>query len=235
VTPPKACLVDVYETILTCDFTGHRNEMPKLAGVPAQDWNDSYARVEPELTDGRLSLAQGLGQMLLACGKEPRPELVRQLAAKERDLLIGAARLFDDAIPFLQLLRSRGVLLAFVSNCGQNTSALLTELGVAPLVDSMVLSCEVGSAKPSAGIYQYALEQLGVAAEAAVFVDDQARYCAAAAALGIGAVQISRDEPPEAPSPAETPSPPGAPAPQTLRPASSTVVRSLLDLDPMFA
>jgi putative hydrolase of the HAD superfamily len=208
----------VYQTILTCDFAGHRNEMPRMAGVSAQDWNDSYTQVEPALTDGRLSLAQGIEQMLLACGTEPRPELVRQLAAMERDLLFAAARLCDDTIPFLEMLRSRGVLIAFVSNCGENTRALLSELRVSTLVDSLVLSCEVGSAKPSAGIYQHALDQLGVAADAAVFVDDQPGYCAGALALGIGAVQIARGE--------STETPPAA---------GSTVVRSLLDLDPMFA
>jgi putative hydrolase of the HAD superfamily len=64
---------------------------------------------------------------------------------------------------------------------------------VTPLADALVLSCEVGAAKPSARIFQRALEAVGVSAEAALFVDDNPGYCAAAAALGIPAVQIVRD------------------------------------------
>jgi FMN phosphatase YigB (HAD superfamily) len=65
---------------------------------------------------------------------------------------------------------------------------------VAALVDALVLSCEVRAAKPAAAISRSALDQPGVAADAAVFVDDQPRYCAGATALGISVVQIVRDE-----------------------------------------
>jgi len=52
-------------------------------------------------------------------------------------------------------------------------SPLLAELGVDALADTMVLSCEVGAAKPAPEIFQCALDRLGVTADAAVFVDDQ--------------------------------------------------------------
>lgn len=50
-----------------------------------------------------------------------------------------------------------------------------------PLADALVLSCEVGAAKPSARIFERALEALGVSAGAALFVDDNPGFCAAAA------------------------------------------------------
>jgi beta-phosphoglucomutase-like phosphatase (HAD superfamily) len=40
-----------------------------------------------------------------------------------------------------------------------------------------------------------ALDQLGVAADTALFVDDQAAYCAGAAAMGMTAMQIARETP----------------------------------------
>ena len=88
-------------------------------------------------------------------------------------------------------------------------------LGVLDLVDIPVLSCEVGVAKPSPGIYEHALTELGVPAEAAIFVDDQPSYCAGATALGISAVQIARGPVPLPPAP------------------GSTVVRSLLEIEPL--
>ena len=129
-----------------------------------------------------------------AGGAQARPELVRALVELDRELLLRSARLYDDALPFMRALRSRGVKVAIVSNCSEYTRDLLESNGVADLADALVLSCEVGAEKPAAEIFSHALDQLGVPARRAVFVDDQPSYCAGAAALGIAAVQVVRGE-----------------------------------------
>ncbi|HEY6294286.1 MAG TPA: HAD-IA family hydrolase [Streptosporangiaceae bacterium] len=190
-----ACLVDLYDTLLSCDFSPNRRELPKLAGVAAEAWNEGYARFWASVQTGRLSKAEAFAQTLRALGAQPSGDLIRALVDRDRELAFANARLYDDAIPFLAALRAAGRKIAIVSNCSEHTRPLLTRLGVIPLADAVILSCEVGTAKPSAEIYLRALDQLGVAATAAVFVDDQASYCAGAAALGIAAVQIVRGEP----------------------------------------
>ena len=129
-----------------------------------------------------------------AGGAKPRPDLVRALVDRDRELLLRSARLYDDALPFLRALRSHGIKIAIVSNCSEHTRDLLESNGVAGLADTLVLSCEVGAEKPAAEIFGYALDRLGVPAGQAVFVDDQPSYCAGAAALGISAVQIVRGD-----------------------------------------
>jgi FMN phosphatase YigB (HAD superfamily) len=140
-------------------------------------------------------MAAGYGRILRACGAEPRPELVRALADRGMELLLASGRLFGDVLPFMAGLRARGIKVAIVSNCDEQGRGLLDWLGVTPLADALVLSCEVGAAKPSARIFQRALQALGVSAGAALFVDDNPEFCAAAAALGIRAAQIVRGEP----------------------------------------
>jgi len=188
----EACLVDAYDTIVTCDFSVLRRELPALAGLPEDAWNDGYNRLHSRLSDGRMSKTEAFGEILRAHGQEPQPELVRQMVTADRELLLAHSRLFDDAIPFLENLRARGIKIAIVSNCTENTRPLLVKHGVDVLADALVLSCEVRSAKPAAEIFRYALDRLGVAAEAAVFVDDQPGYCAGSVAAGIRAVQIVR-------------------------------------------
>jgi putative hydrolase of the HAD superfamily len=190
----EACLVDAYDTILTCDFSVLRRELPALAGLPVGGWEDDYSRLSPLLNDGRMSKAAAFGEILRAHGREPRPELVREMVRLDQELLIANARLFDDTIPFLEKLRARDIKIAIVSNCTENTRPLLAALGVDTMADALVLSCEVGVAKPAARIFRHALARLGVAAEAAVFVDDQAGFCAGSEAVGISAVQIVRGE-----------------------------------------
>jgi len=71
---------------------------------------------------------------------------------------------------------------------------MLVATGVDQLADELVLSCEVRSAKPAPEIFRHALGRLGVGPEAAVFVDDQARFCAGSVAVGIRAAQIVRGD-----------------------------------------
>jgi HAD superfamily hydrolase (TIGR01509 family) len=188
----RACLLDVYDTIVSYEFSG---ELPALAGVAPDAWRAEIKPIELDLNAGRLSLAEGFERVLRSCGLRPRPGLVSELVERDRELLLAGARLYGDVIPFLGGLRSRGIGIAIVSNCTEHTRDLLIELGVTALADALVLSCEVRTVKPSAQIFRYALDRLGAAAGAALFVDDQPAYCAAAAALGIDAVQMVRGEP----------------------------------------
>jgi HAD superfamily hydrolase (TIGR01509 family) len=192
VAHPDACLLDAYDTIVHTDFSAHRNELPKLAGISADAMFREFSRLAPALSVGEISIAGAYAQILRACGVEPRPELVRAMTDKSRELLLLSGRLYDDVLPFLRTLKSRGIKIAIVSNCDENTRDLLVELGVAALADALVLSNEVGAAKPAPQIYQYALDELGVGPGAALFADNNATYCAGAAALGIRAVQIVR-------------------------------------------
>jgi putative hydrolase of the HAD superfamily len=194
VVRPEACLVDVYETLVSCDFAEIRGTLPKLAGVAPDAWREEYRQLIPALTVGQLSKAEAFAQIMLANGVEPRPDLLRELSDMDRELLVACSRLYDDAIPFLQALRSGGIKIAIVSNCSEHTRDMLDQLGVTALSDVLVLSCEVGAAKPAAEIFRFALDRLGVSAGAAAFVDDQASYCAGAADLGLTAIQLVRGE-----------------------------------------
>jgi putative hydrolase of the HAD superfamily len=168
----EACLIDAYDTIVTCDFTPLRQGVPALAGIPVAAWEQEYTLVSPMLNDGRLSKAQAFRQIMASCG----------------------AQATDDLIPFLTRLSDRGIKIAIVSNCTDNTRAMLVATGVDQLADELVLSCEVRSAKPAPEIFRHALGRLGVGPEAAVFVDDQARFCAGSVAVGIRAAQIVRGD-----------------------------------------
>jgi HAD superfamily hydrolase (TIGR01509 family) len=217
VTEREACLVDVYDTLLWVDFEQHRGELPALAGLSTEAWITSMRRIGRDTGTGRLTTAEGYEQLLRSNSGQAPPELVKALVEKDRELLLDRARLYDDSLPFLRELRARGIKIAIVSNCGPHTRDLLESNGVAELADALVLSCEFGAFKPDAGIYRDALAQVGVAAQAAVFVDDQPLFCAGAAGLGITAVQIVRGEQGDK-----------VPAPGT------TVVRSLAEVLTLF-
>src|SRR6185437_2899082 len=176
--------------MVTCDFMPLRQGVPALAGIPLAAWEQEYTLLSPPLNDGRMSKAEAFRQIMASCGVQAPDGLVAEMVRRDQELLLANARLFDDAIPFLTRRRDRGIKIAIVSNCTENTRAMLAATGV----DELVLSCEVLSAKPSPGIFRHALGRLGVSPEAALFVDDQARFCAGSVAVGIRAAQIVRGE-----------------------------------------
>ena len=189
----SACLVDVYGTLLSSQWEVHDRVLPELAGVDQRTWLDAYYRIEPASGVGQVTRAELYELVLRTCGVKPREELVRELVAMHLELLLANARLFEDSLPFLEELRSRGTAIAIVSNCGEHTRALITSLGIVALADVVVLSCEVGLIKPSPRIFRHTLSELRVGAADAVFVDDQAAFCAGAEAVGVRGVQIVRD------------------------------------------
>jgi len=213
----EACLVDAYDTIVTCDFMPLRRGVPALAGIQVDAWEQEYALLSPPLNDGRMSKAEAFRQIMASCGVQAADDLVAEMVRRDQELLLANARLYDDVIPFLTRLRDRGIKTAIVSNCTENTRAMLVETGVDKLADELVLSCEVRSAKPSPGIFRHALGRLGVSPEAALFVDDQARFCAGSVAMGIRAAQIVRGE-----------------LDGQLSAEGVTVVRSLAEVEAMF-
>jgi putative hydrolase of the HAD superfamily len=187
-----ACLVDVYDTIVNSDFEPRARAVSALAGVDTAVWLREWGKTGDERGRGKLSMADSFALTLRACGVDPTPELVSDLVATDARMLQQDSRLYDDAIPFFGQLRSRAIGIALVSNCSDNTRPLLEKLGVLALVDTAVLSCEVGSLKPSREIYLSALDDLGVAAADAVMIDDQVKFCVGAEAVGIRAIQIVR-------------------------------------------
>ena len=187
-----ACLIDVYETVLSVDHRQHGALLAQRAGVGAGDFARAAGRWGPLVSDGRATLAEALVAVLRDCGVEPTEELVATVLEADRELIAELAVVHPDTVPFLERLRAAGVRTAFVSNCADNTRPMLDALGLTGLVDEVVLSCEVGSAKPDPGIFSTALARLGVPAGRAVLVDDQQSYCEGAAALGIATIRIDR-------------------------------------------
>lgn len=105
-----------------------------------------------------------------------------------------ARSLVSSALALLGSLRDRGLRLAVVANTWPEPARLvrreLDELRVAPRLDAVVLSGEVGARKPEPAIFERALAELGVDAADAVFVGDRlVDDVQGAAAVGMTTVQ----------------------------------------------
>lgn len=98
---------------------------------------------------------------------------------------------YDDALPVLKKL-SVEYKLAVVSDAWPSLEGVFEKAGMRKYFSSFVISSLLGTVKPDSVMYQTALNELGVSAQEALFVDDQAKSCKGAARLGIHAVLLCR-------------------------------------------
>jgi putative hydrolase of the HAD superfamily len=191
---PVALLIDLYDTLVWGEWPGLRDTMAVRIGISGPELQAAFDRTRPSRGVGTFSGAEeDMASVLVACGLDPEPGLVSELLELERSSLITRIHLYEDSIPVLRALRARGVRTALVSNCSRSTRPVVDGLGLEQEMDAVVLSFEVGAAKPDAAIYRAALDRLGAEPADAAFVDDQAVYCDGAAALGMRTYLIQRD------------------------------------------
>ena len=188
----RAFLVDVYDTILDSNLLERAALIADLAGVARAEWTTAWLGLSRERDTGALTMAGAFAGALTACGRAPDPALVDKLVAADAELLLARTSVYEDTAPFFAAARGQNIAVVLVSNCGYSTRGMLAAKGILDQVDAAVLSCEVGTAKPDPQIYQIALRSLGVRAQDAVFLDDQAGYCAGAAAVGVRPIQVLR-------------------------------------------
>lgn len=100
---------------------------------------------------------------------------------------------FPDTQPALAALRDAGLRLCVISNWGWSLPELLHTLALVDQLEAIVTSARVGFEKPHRGIFEHALERMGVVAADAVHVGDSPRAdVEGARAVGIAPVRIAR-------------------------------------------
>jgi putative hydrolase of the HAD superfamily len=101
--------------------------------------------------------------------------------------------LYPDAVPALRALEARGIEMGIISNFDSRLYEILVGLGIDRYFESVTISSFAGAAKPSAMIFQRALQKHGVEASAAMHVGNSLREDAqAAVAAGLGGVLLDR-------------------------------------------
>jgi putative hydrolase of the HAD superfamily len=194
----RAVLLDLYDTLVWTEWPSLRAEVERRTGLSAGSLLEAFISTREQRSVGAFGSAEGnLAAVLRAAGYEPAPDELAELSRLVEGGLAEGIHLWDDALPVLRELRGRGTRTAIVSNCDHATRIEIERIGLPAEVDAVILSFEIGVAKPDPGIYLAALEALGVEPSEALFVDDQAYYCDGAASLGIATALIARvDAPP---------------------------------------
>ncbi len=96
------------------------------------------------------------------------------------------------AMETLCALRARGSRTGVVSNFDHRLAGLLEGLGLAPQIEVVIRPADAHAAKPDPRIFDCALRLLGVSADEAIYVGDDAEHdVAGAQAAGLTAIDAS--------------------------------------------
>lgn len=109
-------------------------------------------------------------------------------------------RVFDGSHEILKTLRDRGYWLGVLSNWDQRLHSVLEETGLSDLVESVVISVEVGVEKPDSGIFRVAETMSGMPPDALLHVGDSRHHdLVGARDAGWSGILIRNDEGPADP------------------------------------
>jgi putative hydrolase of the HAD superfamily len=189
-----AVLLDLYDTVAWVPRAVLlREQLAKRVGVEPKALRDAWATTYRARTIGELeSLEAEIAAILAACGVEADDELVSELTVMEWGTW-REVELFDDALPFMARQRRIGRRVAIVSNCSRQTQEVVRVHGLEEAADLVILSCDVGVAKPEPVIFEHACRTLRVTPDESMFVADGAfTELDAAKSLGMVAVKIEQ-------------------------------------------
>jgi putative hydrolase of the HAD superfamily len=202
---PKAVMFDALGTLVELQPPAPRlrDACRGQLGIEIEA-EEAERAMELEIAYYRAHLDQGrdaesLEALRLACAsvvREALPPLAAGDDAAIARVLLAALefRAFADAAPALRALRERGVRLIVVSNWDVSLHEVLARLELAPLLDGVVTSAEVGARKPAREIFEQGLALAGVDASDALHVGDSlAADVEGARTAGIVPVLVRRD------------------------------------------
>jgi putative hydrolase of the HAD superfamily len=232
VSAPRALLLDALGTLVRLEppVEPLRRELCERFGLElsaaeagaALRAEIAFYRAHHDDASDRLRLAE-LRRRSAAALREALPAgAARELPLEPlTDALLAALRFraYDEVPDVLRAARAQGLRLVVVSNWDVSLHDVLAQTGLAALLDGVVTSAEVGSAKPDGEIVARGLTLAGVAAPDAVHVGDSLEHdVVGARAAGIAPVLVVRDG-----AAREEELPAGVCAITTLRPLLGTI------------
>lgn len=175
-TALRAVFLDVDDTLVDFERAARASLAATLgADVDYDLWCtlDYFRRFESGELDFQEMLDLRMADFLAMIGRDDDVAGAAEFEAQRSAALPLHYALYDDVLPCLDALRARGLLLGLITNnIASHQRHKIATVGLADSFDAVVISGEVGAAKPDPAIFEHALAMLAVDAGAAMHVGD---------------------------------------------------------------
>lgn len=174
----KAFLIDLFDTLVfikESEYRSWRSEMADFLHAP----HDKFLEVWWEYTTDRFlgkieNVPEMIGIMASRFNVTLSKDEIEQISKRELEKLVEISNLYPGTKETLDKMRQDGFLLALVSNASSGVRNIIQALDIERCFDAIILSCEVGVAKPDEKIYEIAMAQLSVSPSECIFIGDGA-------------------------------------------------------------
>ena len=169
---------------------GSIDEVESAYGVLLEQWHE-------KVLDGSISIDESRIErfrMLLSSAQSVATDDESLAAARcYRDAYDAACRPVPGAIELLQRVKAERPVGVVTNHVVSEQVKKIAAIGVEPFVDELVVSEEVGVAKPAARVFEAALSRLGGTPDRAVMIGDSwSSDILGATRLGIRAIWLNR-------------------------------------------
>lgn len=180
--PDRVVVFDYGEVISRSPDQADRAALLKVAGARAEPFWGSYWRHRDELDQGTLSVADYWRRVGDDLGVTWRASTLHALwVADYRSWW----SLEPGTLDLIEELHDGGTRLAVLSNAGFDFAGPFRASPMAGFFERFFVSAEMDTIKPDSGIYREVANELGIALEAMVFIDNKSVNTDAAAQLGV--------------------------------------------------
>lgn len=188
----RAVYFDLGGVIVRTEYQAPRQKLAERFGMDYEDIEKIVFGGGPNGSAARASVGQITEeehwQAVMKILKQPAGEYGRI-----RDEFFGGDIIDRELLNFLRSLKPKYKVGA-ISNAWSGLRAYVEREKFADVFDHMTISAEVGAAKPSAKIYQFALDQLKIQPKEAVFVDDVIENIEACEKVGMKGIHFKDAE-----------------------------------------
>jgi putative hydrolase of the HAD superfamily len=184
----RAVYFDLGGVIVRTEDKGPRTELGKSLGLDYDKMDRAvFGKESVQASLGIINEEQHWRNVVRAL-KLPESEISRII-----EIFFAGDHIDQALVDFMRSLRP-AIKVGLISNAWSGLRAWIINKKFDDAFDEMVISSEIGIAKPDARIYRQALEKLNIRPEEAVFVDDMPDNIEAAKALGMHGVAFKTSE-----------------------------------------
>lgn len=159
----KYVIFDVFETLVTLNnnpYPYFGQEIAKDMGVPWEQFSVTWRKTDKDRTLGKITFEETIKNIMLdfACFSDEKYSIILNKRYEHREYSFKKVR--KDIVTMLSELKKEDCKIGILSNCFSEEQECIRKSELLNYLDTAVLSCEVGMAKPSVSIFELCMKNL---------------------------------------------------------------------------
>jgi putative hydrolase of the HAD superfamily len=180
--PEMVVVFDYGEVISLSQTPAAKERIRALAGVSDAEFWPAYWEHRDDLDRGAIPIIEYWARVSVSAGTEFSSARVQELWVADFTSWISVN---PDTFEIIEELYLGGARLVLLSNAGYDFGSVFRYAPIAGYFDRIFISAEMGRLKPEADIFETIIDELGVAPEAMIFIDNKLGNVHGAEAVGI--------------------------------------------------